>query len=49
MIVTTPVMAIHQTTAAETYRCPDCHGEIKFADRAWRCTDCRYVPRHSAD
>ncbi|MFC6975762.1 hypothetical protein ACFQL1_15590 [Halomicroarcula sp. GCM10025709] len=42
-------MAINQSTTADAYRCPDCHGEITFADGTWGCTDCTYVPRHSAD
>jgi hypothetical protein len=42
-------MATQHQTATQAYRCPDCSGVISFDGATWGCTDCQYVPRHSAD
>ncbi|MFC6862332.1 hypothetical protein ACFQGE_02515 [Halomicroarcula sp. GCM10025817] len=42
-------MATNSRSTTLAYRCPDCNGAITFDGASWGCTDCRYVPRHSAD
>ncbi|WP_280633717.1 hypothetical protein [Halorussus marinus] len=42
-------MATTHPTTAETYRCPECRGVLSFDAGSWGCTDCSYVPPHSAD
>jgi ribosomal protein L37AE/L43A len=42
-------MAIQQDATVETYRCPRCRGSLTWTSGSWRCSDCRYVPRHGAD
>jgi len=41
-------MAIQNPTA-ETYKCPECAAALTVEVGSWTCSDCRYVPRHSAD
>jgi predicted RNA-binding Zn-ribbon protein involved in translation (DUF1610 family) len=42
-------MAAQPETRTDSYRCPECGGAVLFAHGAWGCTECRYVPPHSAD
>lgn len=42
-------MATKQPTTAESYRCPECSGDLSLDTGSWGCTECGYVPPHSAD